>query len=262
MENLKVLIVDDEQMAREIIVSYLEDFEEVSKIVEAVNGEDAVRKINSESPDLLFLDIQMPKKDGIAVLDEGNLHAQPITIFTTAYDQFALKAFELNAIDYLLKPFDRARFQQTMRKALEKLRLTKLSDFQTAWSKFRMDYEDAKMTKSAEEYPSKLVVRDSKKIRHIAASDIVTVNASGDYVEIIDGSGKFLLYKTIAELQSRLNPEQFRRIHKSVIINLDKISEIRPHTNGEYYFHLEDGQVVKSGRTYKNDISDLVKGNI
>lgn len=256
------MIVDDEPMAREIIVSYLGDFDEIGSVIEAVNGVDAIEKINNENPDLLFLDIQMPRKDGIAVLDDGQLKNQPITVFTTAYDQYALKAFELNAIDYLLKPFDRERFHQTMTKALEKFRLSTLRDFKMEWAKIRLDYENSKLEKPEHRYPPKLVVRDSKKIRHIDVQNIITICAAGDYVEINEPSGKFLLYKTIAEIEARLNPENFRRIHKSAIINLNRIMEIRPHTNGEYYFHLADGHVVKSGRTYKESISDLVKGNI
>ncbi|MEO9803033.1 MAG: response regulator [Reichenbachiella sp.] len=260
--KVKVLIADDEPLAREIILSYLEDFSEVVSIVEVANGLEAVKKINQVSPDLVFLDIEMPKMDGISVLDSNVLKDQPLVIFTTAYNQYAIKAFELNAIDYLMKPFDRDRFHKTMKKALDKLKMIELKDFQIELSRFRLDYENAILEKSSSEFPSKLVVKDSKRIKHIQVEDITMIRAAGDYVEINERDGKFLLYKTITEIQSKLNPNIFRRIHKSVIINSEKITEIRPHVNSEFYFHMLDGQIVKSGRTYKDQITDLTSGNI
>lgn len=260
--KLKVLIADDEPLAREIIVSYLGDFDEVISIDQAANGLEAVKKINQSAPDLLFLDIEMPKMDGISVLDSEVLKNQPVVIFTTAYDQYAIKAFELNAIDYLMKPFDRARFHETMKRALDKLKLMELRDFQIELSRFRLDYENSVLEKKSSKFPSKLVVKDSKRIKHIQVVDIVVVLAAGDYVEIHESEGNFLLYKSISDIQTKLNPQLFRRIHKSTIINCEKITEIRPHINGEFYFHLADGQIVKSGRTYKEQVLDLTSGNI
>lgn len=262
MMKLKILIADDEPLAREIIVSYLTDFEQVHSVIEVVNGEEAVKAINSEQPDLLFLDIEMPKMDGLSVLDNDKLEHQPLVIFTTAYNQYAVKAFELNAIDYLMKPFDRARFHETMKRALEKLRLTKLDDFRLELSKFQLDYANSILEKDAESFPSKLVVKDSKKIKHIQVVDIEIIGADGDYVEIFETQGKFVLYKSISEIQKKLDPIIFRRIHKSTILNIDKILEIRPHTNSEFFFHMQGGQIVKSGRTYKEQIADLITGNI
>ncbi|MEO9967209.1 MAG: response regulator transcription factor [Reichenbachiella sp.] len=260
--NLKILIADDEPLAREIILSYLEDFGQVGSIEEAANGLDALEKINTFQPDLLFLDIQMPKMDGIAVLDSIEIKHHPMVVFTTAYDEYALKAFELNATDYLMKPFDRDRFHRTMNKALEKLKLIDIRDLQDELARFRIDYDNAVIEKHSSEFPSKLVVKDSKRIKHIQVADIVVIHAAGDYIEINEKDGKFLLYKSISEFQQKLNPNTFRRIHKSIIINTEMISEIRPHTNGEYFFHLVDGQIVKSGRTYKTSISDLTSSNI
>lgn len=260
--KLKVLIADDEPLAREIIVSYLNDFEEINTMYEASNGLEAVEYINKESPDLLFLDIEMPKMDGIAVLDSKKLTHQPVVIFTTAYNQYAIKAFELNAIDYLMKPFDRSRFHTSMNKALEKIRLSGFKDFQEQWTKLNLDYQNSIIQNQEQEYPSKLVVRDSKKIKHILTNEIQYIQAAGDYIEILDNHGKFLLYKSISEIEKKLNPKVFRRIHKSYIINSNQITEIRPHTNSEYYFHLSNEQVIKSGRTYKDRISDLIQGNI
>lgn len=260
--KLNVLIVDDEPLAREIITAYLNDFSEVVIVHEAVNGLEALKIINEKKPDLLFLDIQMPKLDGMALLDSKKLLHHPPVIFTTAYDQYAIRAFELNAIDYLMKPFDRARFHQTMQKALDKFKLKELWDIQIEFTKFRLDYENSKLERRDSSYPSKLVVKDSKRIKHIAVENIVTIHAAGDYVEINESDGKFLLYKSITDIQHKLNPEAFRRIHKSIIININMISEIRSHGNGEFNFHLTNGQVVKSGRTYKPSIADLVSGNI
>ncbi|MEP5364614.1 MAG: LytTR family DNA-binding domain-containing protein [Reichenbachiella sp.] len=260
--KLKVLIADDEPLAREIISSYLKDFEEVETVYEASNGLEAVTQINKLQPDLLFLDIEMPKMNGIAVLDSEHLLHEPAVIFTTAYNQFAIKAFELNAIDYLMKPFDRGRFHASMNKALEKIKLSELKDYQEQWAKINLDYQNALIQNHESEYTSKLVVRDSKKIKHILTDEIRCIEAAGDYIKIIDDQGKFLLYKSISEIEKKLNPKVFRRIHKSYIINCNQIVEIRPHTNSEYHFHLTNEQVVKSGRTYKDQISDLVHGNI
>ncbi|WP_420581629.1 LytR/AlgR family response regulator transcription factor [Reichenbachiella sp.] len=258
--KLKILIADDEPLAREIIVSYLRDFEEVGSIHEVANGIEAVEQINQLSPDLLFLDIEMPKMDGIAVLDSQQLTHHPVVIFTTAYNQFAIKAFELNATDYLMKPFDRSRFHASMNKALEKIKLSGLVDFHEQWTKVNLDYQNTIIQDQEPLYPSKIVVRDSKRIKHILTTDIQSIQAAGDYIEIIDHQGKFLLYKSISEIESKLDPKKFRRIHKSHIINCDHIVEIRPHTNSEYYFHLTNQSVIKSGRTYKDKIIDLTKG--
>ncbi|WP_422358940.1 LytR/AlgR family response regulator transcription factor [Reichenbachiella sp.] len=258
--KLKALIVDDEPLAREIIVSYLRDFEEIETVHEATNGIEAVEQINKLSPDLLFLDIEMPKMDGIAVLDSANLIHLPVVIFTTAYNQFAIKAFELNATDYLMKPFDRARFHASMNKALERIKLSGFRDFHEQWTKINLDYQNSIIQNRESKYPGKIVVKDSKRIKHILTDDIQCIQAAGDYIEIIDHAGKFLLYKSISEIESKLDPQKFRRIHKSYIINCEHIKEIRPHTNSEYYFHLTNQRVVKSGRTYKDKITDLTKG--
>lgn len=260
--KLKVLIVDDEPIARDIIVSYLKDFEEVDTVYEASNGIEAIEQINQQLPDLLFLDIEMPKMDGIAVLDSELLKHQPNIIFTTAYNQFAIKAFELNAVDYLLKPFDRSRFHNSMKKVLEKINLSEIKDFKAHWMKINLDYQNEIIENKESEYPSKLVVKDSQKIKHIVTSDIVCIQAAGDYVEIIDAQNRFMLYKSISDMEKKLHPKVFRRIHKSFIINCDRIIEIRPHTNSEFYFHLGNQHIIKSGRTYKDKISDLIQANI
>ena len=259
--KIKVLIADDEPLAREIIFSYLKDFN-INSVIEVTNGKEAVEQINSTQPDLVFMDIEMPILDGISVFDSEKLNHFPVVVFTTAYNQFAIKAFELNAVDYLLKPFDRERFHAAVNKSLEKLKLKEFKNFHDQWNKINSDLLMAQSESNEHQYLSKLVVRDSKRIRHIDTASVYYIQASGDYIEIVDNQNKFLIYKAISDIQKKLDPSVFRRVHKSYIINCNHILEIRPLTNSEYQFHLSNGMIIKSGRTYKTEIEDLVKGNI
>lgn len=260
--NLNVIIADDEHLARETIRTYLKEFENVNLLEEVSNGQEALISINKYRPDLIFLDIKMPKLDGISLLEHSSLEHLPFVIFTSAYDEFALKAFELNAIDYLLKPFDKSRFVSTLEKAFEKMKFLKWKGYENQLVQFESNKIQSEEAQTINKFPTKIVIRDSKKINHILVEEIVHINGSGDYVEIHHDSKKSLYYKTISAFLDRLDPNIFKRIHKSYIINCNKISEIRPHTNGEYYFHMIDGSILKSGRTYKNTIRNLVQGNI
>lgn len=260
--KLNVIIVDDEPLAKETIRTYLKEFDNVNLIGEASNGEQALKSINRNKPDLIFLDIKMPKMDGISLLEHPSLKYLPFVIFTSAYDEFALKAFELNAIDYLLKPFDLDRFVSTLEKAFDKMKFLKWKGIENQLMQFESDYSQYAKAEGAKDYPIKIVLRNSRRIIHILVSNIVYINGSGDYVEIHHGAQKSLYYKTISAFLSRLDPSKFRRIHKSIIINCEMIAEIRPHSNGEYFFHMNNGAILKSGRTYKTLIQDLVQGNI
>lgn len=256
--NIRALIIDDETLARDTIRTYLGPDDRITVVGECANGAEGLAKINDLKPDLIFLDIEMPKMSGITLLESDQLEHMPMIIFSTAYDEFALKAFELNAIDYLLKPFDKRRFAATLQKAIQVLKAKNIDQYAARMLQFQHDHKDLKENN----FPDKLVVKDNKRIFYLKSSDVSLIKGSGDYVEIHWNNNSKLIYRSISEMERRMDPLQFRRIHKSYIINIKKVTEIRSHSNGEYFFYLEDGEVIKSGRTYKDNIRDLIETNI
>ena len=204
----------------------------------------------------------MPLLDGLKVVQSISNANMPYFVFTTAYDEHALKAFELNAIDYLLKPFDKSRFESTMKKVFEVLKFRDLSSMETRLMKFANEYMQIKekhpATPADQKFAKKITVKDSKRIVFIDVTDIVSINASGDYIEICYNGKKQLLYKNLNEIYKELDPSSFFRIHRSHIINSNKIKEIRPHQNGEYHFYMVDDQIIKSSRSNKSIVQTII----
>jgi two-component system LytT family response regulator len=239
-KNYSTIIVDDEPLARKMIKEYLQDFPEIRIVGECRNGRQAVKAINQDKPDLVFLDIRMPGMDGFEVLEHIDL--TPHIIFTTAYGDYALKAFEVNAIDYLLKPYDRKRFSKAVQKVID--RSTKSSD------EIERILDVLQQSKEPEDYPQRIFVRVGRKIISVRLHDILWIEADGDCTQLHTNSGTHLCNLSMNTLEQRLDSTQFLRVHRSYIIATDSIEHLRGDGEGGFIALLKDKSIVKVGRTY------------
>lgn len=233
-EKLQTLIVEDEELARNLLRSYLKDHPDIEIIGECENGFDGVKAINDKKPDLVFLDIQMPKITGFEMLEL--LDHKPQVIFTTAYDQYALKAFELNAVDYLLKPFSKER----MMKAIEKV-IHHIQNAENPSEKL----EELSNFRPGSEYIDRVVVKDRHKIHIITTDKIRYIESLDDYVMIYTYDGRHMKQKTMKYFETYLDPKNFIRIHRSFIVQVDNIAEIQQYEKESYIVILKDKDKTK-----------------
>ena len=244
-EPICVLVADDEAPARQRLIDLLQRDRFVAKILEAANGEASVEEIEREHPDLVFLDIQMPELDGLGVVDAIGPEQMPLTVFVTAYDQHAIRAFEANALDYLLKPFSDERLEACM--ARVKARLDERSVREFGQRVLRM----VSAAPEAGNPLDRLVVKSGGTTRFVRVVDIDWIEAAGVYVSLHVG-GKELLYRAaINELTEKLDPARFIRIHRSAIVNLESILQLEPISHGEFEAVLKNGSRVRVSRTYR-----------
>ena len=237
----KVLIADDEKAGRQLIKEYLQGFPDLILISEVNNGVDAVKEINKFKPDLVFLDIQMPGLTGFEVLTR--LEEIPNIIFSTAYDKYALQAFEVHAIDYLLKPYTKERFT----KAIEKLNQT-TEKVGSLTQSLLMDKTD---------YPERVLVEKKDKLITIAVADIIWIEAYGDYSKLHTATDILVSNYGISALEEKLNPKSFLRVHRSSLINLNKVKEL--HKYGKSYdITMENNEVVRVSRGYMDSIKKIM----
>ena len=246
-EHLCVMVADDEGPARQRLIDLLRKDPQVAAIVEAADGPSAVELIQSRKPDLVFLDIQMPELDGLGVIDEVGLERMPLTVFVTAYDQHAVRAFEANALDYLLKPFSDERLEATM--ARVKNRLDERSVREFGRRMLRM------VSAPGEDRPlDRLVVKSGGSTRFVRVSDIDWIEAAGVYANLHVG-GKELLYRAaLNDLAAKLDPIRFVRVHRSAIVNIESILHLEPISHGEFEVILKDGSRPKISRTYRSQL--------
>ena len=252
--RIRTLIVDDEPLARAMLRSFLADDAQIEIIGECGDGYTAVEMIESAAPDLVFLDIQMPDLDGFGVLRALDPAAIPNIAFVTAYDQFALQAFDVHAIDYLLKPFDRERFQRTLDRAKQQIALQKREDVQASLLRILSE-------QSARLQPLKrILVKSGDKSFFVRPEEISWIEAQGNYVALHVGAQSFLLRQTVSTLEKQLDPAKFQRIERSTIVNLDAIREMHPAGRGEYEIVLKDGIVLKLSHTYRESFLRVASG--
>jgi two-component system LytT family response regulator len=233
-EKLQTLIIEDEELARNLLRSYLKDHPDIEVIGECENGFDGVKAINDKKPDLVFLDIQMPKITGFEMIEL--LDYKPQIIFTTAYDQYALKAFELNAVDYLLKPFSKDR----MMLAIEKVQHRIQSGEDTAEK-----LEELTNLRPGEDFIDRIVVKDRHKIHIITVDKIRYIESLDDYVMIYTYDGRHMKQKTMKYFETNLDPNNFIRIHRSYIVQVDNIAEIQQYEKESYIVILKDTAKTK-----------------
>src|SRR5215217_6204283 len=240
--KIKTLIVDDEPLARRNLRVLLERDTQIEILDECRNGREAVKAINTLAPDLIFLDIQMPEMDGFDVLAHvgpENIHA---IIFVTAFDQYALKAFDVHALDYLLKPFDDERFAHALKRAktqIETREIDRLSKRLLALLEERES--EGKGSRQRQNYLTRLMIKVSGRVVLLKVDDIDFIEADGNYAKLHVGRKAHLLREKMHDLEGRLDPAKFVRIHRSIIVNLERIKEMHPHFNGDYVVVLEDG---------------------
>jgi two-component system LytT family response regulator len=234
------IIVDDEKLARDLLREYLEKFPDIQIVDECSKGSEAVEKIDKLKPDLLFLDVQMPGMTGFDVLDDIN--HEPYVIFTTAYDQYAIKAFEKNAVDYLLKPLDEERFRTAINRALQRKKAEKGNLEDLLWS--------MRGERKGNAYDSHIFVQKSEKLFNLPVEEIVYLEASGDYTIITTKTDQFVSSSGIGKLEDILNPDIFIRVHRSTIININALKEIERHFNGGMVVKIQNGKSFPVSRTY------------
>ena len=238
--KLKTIIIDDEKLARDIVKRYASKIDTLEIIEECSNGFDGIKAITSHKPDLIFLDIQMPKLNGFEMLEL--LDEKPKIIFTTAFDQYALKAFDVNAIDYLLKPFSEERFAEAVNKVLKE---------QTGVSNARVEKLKSHFDEEIE-FLDRVIVKQNQKINIIPIEKVIYFEAQDDYVMIHTDDGKYLKQKTMKYFEDHLDPKDFIRIHRSSIVNISRVKEIKLFDKDSYKAILKDGtklSVSRSGYT-------------
>ena len=238
MSLIKSMIIEDEKPARDLIKAYLKDHTEIELIGEYDNGFDGLKAINELKPDAVFLDVQMPKLNGFEILEV--IEHQPAIIFTTAYDKYAIRAFEQNAVDYLLKPFSRDRFDDSIRKLKERI---ENNSGENEIEKIRLHFAES------DEKLHRVVIKKSGKIHVISTDDIHFLEAQDDYVMIYTEEGKHLKQQTMKYFENHLDQEQFVRVHRSYIANIGYIERIEPYEKTNFIIILKDGKKVPVSRS-------------
>ena len=246
MEKIRTIIVEDEELARNLLRSYLNDQEGIEIMCECENGFEGVKAINEMKPDLVFLDIQMPKITGFEMLELLDHH--PEIIFCTAYDQYALKAFEFNAADYLLKPFSRERLVTAVEKVRE--RISKAPGHE--------DMVEKITSFPKEEFLDRIVVKDRHKIHIIPVDQIRYIESLDDYVLIYTNEGRFTKQKTMRYFEMSLDPRHFTRIHRSYIVRVDQIEQLQQYEKESYIVILHDKTKLKVSKTGYKNLKDLL----
>ena len=245
---MRVLIVDDEPLARRGVLVRLKRFPDIEIAGECTDGASAVDSIVALSPDLVFLDVQMPGMDGFEVLRALPLESVPSVVFLTAYEQHAMRAFEVHALDYLLKPIDDERFSVAIQRSRH---------FTDSRSKRQVDERIRRLVdENSRQYASRFAVRTGSRIYVVFAEDVEWVVSAGDYTELHSRGQSHLLRETMNALEQRLDPEQFIRVHRSSIVRLKCIRELRALGNREYIVKLSDGSEHRSSRSYANRLED------
>ena len=250
--KIKALIADDESLARKFIRRMLKDDPEVEIVGECNNGKTTVAMIRKHNPDVVFLDVQMPEMNGFAVLEAVGVERLPEIVFTTAYEQYAVRAFELHALDYLLKPFDQTRFKDALRHAKERLN--------------QRDQEDGRLqinellesVRAKSKYLERLIVKADGRISFLNTREINWIEADDKYVHLHTAKGSRMIRQTLSAMESQLDPKKFLRIHRSAMVNVERIKELQPMFNGEHVVILEDGTKLTLSRNFKGKLFELL----
>ena len=250
--RIKALIVDDEPLARDRIREMLKEHPEVEVIAEARNGQEAIDAIASQNPDLVFLDVQMPDLDGFSVLQNLDVQKIPLIIFVTAYDQHALRAFDVHAVDYLTKPFDRNRFAEAIDHAKVYMKGTKEPDTARILSMLQE-------IRAGERYLERFAVKNGETVFFVRAEDVDAIEAQGNYVRLSLAGSSHLLRDTLNNVESQINPRMFVRIHRRTIVNIDRVKEVQTWARGEYRVVLFTGAHYTLSRGYRQHFEKLIK---
>jgi two-component system LytT family response regulator len=257
LSALRVVVVDDEPLARRRLVRLLKG-EGADVVATCANGREAVEVIPQLAPDLVFLDVQMPDADGFEVIGQIGAERMPAVIFVTAYDQYAIRAFEVHALDYLLKPFDRVRLADALRRA--RPRPAAPADDGALDERLRALVEQMRTPApvAAPEHLEWLMVRTRDKVQVVRAPEIAWIEADGNYVRLHTAGGAYLIREKIGTLEERLDPAVFVRIHRSYVVNLSHVRELRPWFSGDYAVVLHDGSELRLSRSYRERLGKRI----
>ncbi len=250
--QIRVLLVDDEPLAREMLREMLQNDPQVSIVGECVNGHEALAAIKGLTPDLLFLDVQMPELGGFELLSALGRNEIPYIIFVTAYDQYAVRAFEVHALDYLLKPFDQDRFDISWRRAKAQIVRDRNGGMDERILSLLEDL------KAGNKYLERLVIKAGGRIYFLETTEIDWIEAEGNYVSIHSNKKTHLLRETISSLEAQLDPKKFVRIHRSSIVRIASIRELQPWFHGEYRINLENGTQLTLSRNYRDKLQEAL----
>ncbi|HEY1111501.1 MAG TPA: LytTR family DNA-binding domain-containing protein [Opitutaceae bacterium] len=264
--RIRTIVVDDEPTARRGVKLLLQRDAAIEIVGEAGTGEEAAALIRREKPDLAFLDVQMPGSDGFAALGGLEPGLAPAVVFVTAYDEHALRAFEVNAVDYLLKPYDDARFAAALQRAKDEIRRRKTDTVNAQLTQLLSYLQQAAPAAQAaapaprdEPVGDRILVKSSGEIFFLKADEIDWIEAEGDYMKFHVSGRTHLMRETMARLEARLDPKRFIRIHRSTIVNIDRLRKLSPSFAGEYAVVLHDGTKLKLSRGYHERIAELLK---
>ncbi|WP_428027302.1 LytR/AlgR family response regulator transcription factor [Altererythrobacter sp.] len=263
--TIRTILVDDEKLAIQGLQLRLEAFDDVEVIDTCSNGREAIRKIKTQKPDLVFLDIQMPGFDGFSVV-KGIMEIEPpLIVFVTAYAEHAIRAFEANAVNYLMKPVDEDRLADTVERV--RIRLAEKKGAEEADKLLGVlsevapdkaeEFADSE-SESSERFEKLINVKDRGQIFRVEVDSIEHIEAAGDYMCIYTGDNSLILRETMKDLERRLDPRKFQRVHRSTIVNLNQVRQVKPHTNGECFLVLDSGAEVKVSRSYRDVVARFV----
>lgn len=261
-DRLRALIVDDEELARKGLELRLQNFPQVEVVGSCASAREAIAAIIDTEPDIVFLDIQMPGMTGFEMINEIQAAILPMVVFITAYDSFALDAFKIHAIDYLLKPVEDSRLAEAIAKAIERKSLQSAADEKaklmnllvSLTGKSPQAIGELLDDDTASEHADRLAIKDGSSITFVPVRDIDWVDAAGDYMCVHAKGATHIMRTTMKELEAKLDPAIFQRVHRSTIVNLDRVEKVSSHINGEFHLTLSCGSSLKMSRSYKEKI--------
>ncbi|MBA4124802.1 MAG: LytTR family transcriptional regulator DNA-binding domain-containing protein [Acidobacteria bacterium] len=260
MENrIRVLVVDDEPLARRGIRQLLESETDFEIVGEAANGREAVSAIEKLAPELVFLDIQMPLLDGFSFIEKVGAGLLPEIVFVTAYDEHAITAFEINALDYLLKPINPERFQKTLNRVREQIKNGRTKEIDHRLSALLQSLESAKLNPEQTVYLDRIAVKDAGRITLVDVNEIDWISSEGNYVQLHAKGKTHLLRETMDGIERKLNPQKFLRLRRSTIVRVEEIKELTPLFNGEVELVLKNGTKLSSSRRYRKNLETILK---
>src|SRR5688572_8638282 len=263
--TIRTILVDDEPLAIQGLQLRLQPHDDVEIIDTCSNGREAIRSIKTHKPDLVFLDIQMPGFDGFSVI-QGLMEVEPpLFVFVTAYSDHAIRAFEAQAVDYLMKPVEDARLADTLDRVRQRLaekrgveEVDRLKEVLAEVAPEAVDVEGVEDAHSSNRYERMINIKDRGQIFRVDVDSIEKIDAAGDYMSIYSGDNTLILRETMKDLEKRLDPRRFQRVHRSTIVNLDQVKQVKPHTNGECFLVLGSGSQVKVSRSYRDVVARFV----
>ena len=256
MTDVRVVIADDEPLVRRGLRAFIGASPGLSLVGEARNGSEAAQVIRAQRPDLVFLDVQMPELDGFGVLESLEGEPMPVVVFVTAYDEYAIRAFDVHAVDYLLKPFDEDRFRTALGRAR-----SRLGERRAATLDERLEAVLTEL-RAREQYADRLLVKSEGRVTVVQVEDVDWIEAADNYARVHTARGRYLVREPIKSLERKLNPRRFARVHRSAIVNLARVRELQPMFGGEYVIILSTGAKLTLSRGYRDAFRDRLGSEI